>query len=551
MKQMKSLIGLALGAKIYGLGIFLLWLTGCSTEKEEQPSRLFFRYNQSSGITSLDPAFAKDQANIWAVHQLFNGLVQLDDSANIQPCIAKSWQISEDGLRYTFFLRSDVFFHDHPLFPNGKGTKVTATDVVYSFGRLIDKTTVSTGGWIFNQRIDSIQPFVAINDTVFELRLVKPFAPMLGMLSMQYCSIVPKAIIDYYGSEFRANPVGTGAFRFKIWRENEALVLERNPQYFEKDSSGTPYPYLDGIKISFINNRRSEFLLFAEGKLDFISGTDPAYKDDLLTPSGDLQPQWQGKIQLLHSPYFNTEYLGILQTDQQPFAPLRNKLFRQAINYAIDRQALVRYALNNRGKPAESGFIPAGLPVFDPKAVRGYTYNPQKARQLLQQSQQLPQLQSQPLVLLSSPAHKDICSLIEKQLQEVGIPISVSISPASIVRSNMAKGKTGFFKASWIGDYPDAETFLNPFYGQHPAPPNYTRFNNAQFNALYQQALATANPESRFALYQEMDRIIIEEAPVVPLFYDEVMRFTQANIQQLGVNVFNLLTLKQVKKTQP
>jgi len=125
-------------------------IVACHQNRRQSDDRTVFRYNESSGITSLDPAFASNQANIWAVNQLYNGLVQLDDRLEIMPCVASDWRISVDGMVYTFFLRDDVFFHDYEKFPKGKGRKVTAHDFVYSFNRIVDPNIASPGSWIFN-----------------------------------------------------------------------------------------------------------------------------------------------------------------------------------------------------------------------------------------------------------------------------------------------------------------------------------------------------------------------------------------------------------------
>ena len=152
-------------------------LYSCGGNKKTKTDKTVFRYNEAAGITSLDPAFARDQANIWAVNQVYNGLVQMDDNLNIKPCIARSWEISEDGLIYTFHLRNDVFFHDHNLFKNGKGRKVNASDFVNSFFRIIDETVASPGAWIFNN-IDRTAKsnylgFEAVNDTLLKIYLNK------------------------------------------------------------------------------------------------------------------------------------------------------------------------------------------------------------------------------------------------------------------------------------------------------------------------------------------------------------------------------------------
>ncbi len=131
--------------------VAVIFLSGCETDKKGKSSgKTVFRYNEASGITSLDPAYAKGQADIWACNQLYNGLVQMNDALEVMPCIAKSWDISDDGTDYTFHLRDDVFFHKDKAFDSGSGRKVVAADFVYSFNRILDSQIASPGAWVFN-----------------------------------------------------------------------------------------------------------------------------------------------------------------------------------------------------------------------------------------------------------------------------------------------------------------------------------------------------------------------------------------------------------------
>lgn len=164
---------------------------------------------------------------MWAIHQLYNTLVEVDSNLHIVPSLAKRWEISEDKKTYTFFLRNDVLFHNDECFADTEGRKLTARDVEYSFKRILDKSVASPGSWIFNGKVDSIEAFKAIDDTTFQLKLLKPYNPILGILSMQYCSVVPKEAVDKYGTDFRRHAVGTGPFRFVAWEEGQAMVLKK------------------------------------------------------------------------------------------------------------------------------------------------------------------------------------------------------------------------------------------------------------------------------------------------------------------------------------
>ncbi|MCW3113709.1 MAG: transporter substrate-binding protein [Segetibacter sp.] len=528
--------------------IFYSLLTGCSSESNQQ--KQVFSFNLTEGVSTLDPAFAKSQATIWTSHQLYNTLVETDSNLNIVPSIAKSWDVNEERLLYTFHLRNDVVFHDNEAFENGKGRKLVAADVTYSLSRIMNRATASSGAWIFNNRVDSTAAFTAIDDTTFQLKLIRPFHPILGILTMPYCSIIPKEVVEKYGKDFRSHPCGTGPFQFGFWEEGQALVLHRNPNYWEKDRQGISLPYLDAVKISFLDSRATEFLAFQQGQLSFINDIDPSFKDEVLTKAGELRKDWQQKIVLNKHPYLNTEYLGVLVDDKNEAArnsPLHIKAVRQAINSSINRKKLMMYMRNSIGISAEGGFVPAGLPSRNAEMVKGYPYDPEKARRLLKEAGFENGKNMPSITLLTIPMYADIGSFVAKQLEETGIKVQVEVIQKSLLLEQTAKSKATFFRGSWIADYPDAENYMSMFYSKNPAPPNYTRYKNPAFDELYEEALLENNDSIRFRLYREMDQLVINDAPVVPLFYDMVIHLVNKNVHGIQTNALNLLELRWVK----
>ena len=522
-------------------------LAACRQENESAVSKKVFKYNQPNSVTSLDPAFARSQTNIWAVDHLYNGLVQLNDSLRIVPCIAKSWNISKDGKTYTFILRNDVRFHGNPCFAEKNDRVVTASDFVYSFKRLIDNRVQSPGSWVFAGKADTLNPFIALNDSTFQIHLQKPFKPMLSMLTMQYCCVVPKEAVDYYGADFRRNPVGTGPFRFKRWIENQTLFLNKNDHYFEREN-GEQLPYLQGIRVDFISDRKSAFLKFMKGEIDFFSGLESSFINALLTPEGKLQKQLESKITFKKNPFLNTEFIGINYSELPESHPLRNKYFRQALNYSINREQLLKLLRNNVGHPATSGILPPGLPGYRPKLQGMYGYNVEKVKVLLEKAgypggKGLPEI-----VLHCNKDYLDICTFLSRQWQQSGIVIKVETVESATLREMMRNGKTSFFRASWIGDYPDEENYFSLFYSKMGAPPNYTRFSSVEYDKLYEDALQSADPSVIQADYNKMNEIILEESPVVLIFYDETAQFVQKNISGLRSDVMNLLSVKRIKK---
>ncbi len=534
--------------KIIAVAVVLAGLTGCYNKKNQE--RNIFHYNEFNGLASLDPAFAKSQSGMWSSHQIFNTLVEIDDSLHIVPSLAKSWDISADRTVFIFHLRDDVFFHDDAAFPEGKGRKLVAADVEYSFKRIVDKQTASPGSWIFNRKVDSLEAFKAIDDTTFQLKLARPYIPMLGIISMQYCSVVAKEAVEKYGTDFRRHPVGSGPFQFVAWEEGQALVLKKNPRYFEKDSAGNRLPYVDGINVSFYDSKATEFLLFRQHQLEFINDIEASFKDEVLTKRGTLRPEWDNKIVLRTNPYLNIEYLGILVDSTNELvrnSPMRIKKIRQAINYGFDRRKMTLYLRNSLGTPAESGFVPMGLPSFDASVVKGYYYDPAKSKQLLAEAG-FPDGKGLPVIkLLTVAIYADMANFIAKQLEESGIPVQVEVIQKSLLLTKTSTSTAAFFRASWIADYPDAENYLSVFYSKNPAPPNYTRYKSAAFDAAFEKAIREDNDSIRYKLYQEADKIMIEDAPVVPLWYDKVVWLVQPNVKGFNPNALNLLELRRVR----
>ncbi|HUH32734.1 MAG TPA: ABC transporter substrate-binding protein [Daejeonella sp.] len=533
---------------ILALSVFIL---ACGQQVSDN-KKTVFNINLDAGLTSLDPAFARNQNALWMVNQLFNGLVQVDDSLKTVPAIAKSWEISDDGKTYTFHLRPDVHFHDDPLFPNGKGRKVVAADFVYSYSRIIDPKTASSGAWIFNDKVEGKEAFKAVNDSTLQITLRNPFTPFLSMLTAQYCSVIPHEVAEHYGKDFRNHPIGTGPFKFKYWKEGEILVMLKNENYWESEGNNR-LPYLDAIRSTFISDKQTAFMEFIKKNLDFFNSIDGSYRDDILTKSGKMTKKYEGKFQLRTGPYLNTEYLGILVDTSMAIvktSPLRNKKIRQAINYSIDRKKMVKYLRNSIGTPGHAGFIPEGMPGFDMETVKGYEYNPEKAKKLLAEAgfpngKGLPEIKLQ-----TSTTYKDLIEFVQGELNALGFNCKVEVNQTSSLRELIAKNSVNFFRGSWIADYPDGENYLSVFYSKNYVPigPNYTSFKNKKFDALFERSFYETDDEKRYALYRQMDNLVMEESPVVVLFYDQLINLYQNNITGMSNNAQNLLILKNVKK---
>lgn len=560
------------GRRLYIFFVLALVFASCKNSKEHDGQ--VFYWNMATGVTSMDPAFARVQSNIWVTNQIFEGLVGLDDSLHVVPAIAKRWTISPDGLAYIFYLRDGIYFQDNEAFSSGKGRKVTAADFAYSFNRIIDPKTASPGAWIFNGKVkmlaDSVSgAFTAVNDSTFKIELTKPYRPFLQLLALKYASVVPHEAIEKYGKDFRAHPVGTGPFQLLYNYEGDKVVLEKNLHYYLREK-GKQLPYLDRVVISFMPNKQNEFFSFLNGKLSILTGLDASFKDDLLEKNGDLKQKFKGKFQFRKIPYLNTEYLGILVDPKLNSSPLIEKTVRQAISYAIDREKMIRYLRNNIGIAGTQGFVPPSLlkdtaitdmefiPSNIPQHIsivseghrKGYyNYDPAQARHLLNSIGYSTQKPLTGIRIVTTDQYLDMAVFVQKQLEDVGIMLQIDNVPPSSLSEMKAQGKAPFFRGSWIADYADPENYLSIFYSKNCPPngPNYFYYRDPAFDRLYEASLAEQDEKKRNQMYCAMQDILMDDAPVIVLFYDVIVRLVDNRVEGLNSNAINLIDLKKVR----
>ncbi|MGB0837498.1 MAG: ABC transporter substrate-binding protein [Flavobacteriaceae bacterium] len=519
----------------------VLLVLSCSSEVSSDDSKRVFRYNEYSNISSLDPAFAKNQAHIWAINQLYNGLVKLNGQLEVVSDIADSWEIDQGGKRYRFTLKPEVRFHDNPCFNDGRGRAVKASDFEYSFSRLTDRNLAAPGAWLFAK----VAGFYAESDSVFVIELNEAFPPFLGLLAMKYCSVIPHEAVEYYKNDFSRNPVGTGPFQFRVWEENVKMVLTKNLNYFRKDALGNSLPYLDAVSIRFLPDKQSEFLELLQGNIDLLSGLDPSYKDEIIGPQGGLKEKYHSQFKLLSAPYLNTEYLGVNMDMESCMQDVR---IRKALNLGFDRKKMIKYLRNNMGYPALQGMIPKGLPSHSDRVFTGY--QPDVAKELIQEVKAEHPNWDFSIKISTNSQYLDLCEFIQREWQDLGLDVEVDVMPPSTLKQSKATGKLQMFRASWIADYPDGENYLSLFYSPNFAPggPNYTHFSSSSFDKSFEMAIKILEVPNRIEAYKELDSLLMSSYPVIPLYYDKVIRMVPNNLVNMKINGVNMLDLEEVKK---
>ena len=551
---MKILYLNVIKAGIIALAIFL---SGC-TEKVNTDK--IFRYNEPNGIESLDPITAN---NYPALHVLINtceGLIWYNKDAQIEPLIAKSYSISEEGTLYTFSLRNDVYFHDDPCFENGKGRKVNASDFKYCYERVCDPRIKTRGLWVFRDKVtgaeefsdspdkvNEIKGFIAVNDSTFQIKLIQPFAPFLSILTMPYGYVYPKEAVEYYKENFGFHIVATGPFKFVKWDIDKELICEKNKNYWGKDKDGISLPTIDGFKVSFIRSTETEFLDFKENKLDFQKPTVDVY-GQITDDGGNLKPEYD--FDLIKQPYLNTVYLAaMLNADKEggknnPF--VGNIKLSQALNYAIDREKIVKFVLKNKGTPGVNGPLPKGMPGFS-EEVKGYSYDREKAKKLLEEA-------GYPggkglglkLVFHNDESQRELSEAIQAQFKDIGINLEIEEMLGAAHRSAQNEGKLSFWRANWGADYYDPENYYALFYSKNETPtgPNTTCYKNSKVDSLYELGLRLTDFNERMKVYHEIDKILFEDSPWMIVYYNQYIYLKQRNIKGMYVDGLGIINLK-------
>lgn len=544
---------------VLGLSIALSVLfVSCGGEQPGETENLgmLFRYNEPAGIKTLDPAKVVRFEDFIAVGNIFNGLVTLDEDMTVQPDLADYWTVSNDGKEYTFYLRKGVMFQESKYFSEGSRL-MNADDVIYSYMRIMDPEFGSPGKYVFSNvdrsKNSNYKGIVAEDDFTVKIYLKRPQPSFLYQLSLPYGCIVPHEVVEAEGDMFGIRPVGTGPFKLVKWKHGVKLVLGKNENYFEEDDQGNSLPYLDAVSVSFIADKHSELIQFKNGKFEMISGLNEDEKDDILDLNGELIPELQDGHYLIKTPWLYTEYLGILVDEDIVMDEnkiLMNQKVRQAIGYAIDREGLIKYIRNSVGVPASTGFVPEGMPGYEHYAIEGFEFDLDKARKLLLESGYANATNKPKVTLRATADYKGMCEYLQKQLDDLGLDVTIDIIEGSYMNTTIAQFETNFYRKSWIADFPDAINYFQLFYSGNFYPEdglNYTHFSDHTYDEVYEKAIIEDSLELRYDYYKQMHQIIHDQAPVIPIYYGETLRFYNSAVSGVESNALNMLDLTRVK----
>jgi peptide/nickel transport system substrate-binding protein len=520
-----------------------------------------YRMNEVGGIRTLDPVRLNDAPSHHIVHQIYDLLIDFDSSLTIQPELAESFDVSEDGITYTYHLRKGVLFHDSPVFHDGKGREMKASDIKYCFDRILDAKSQTLGATYFLDKVKGAQQyydatgsgnppstgvegFRVVDDYTFAVDLIKPFAAFKYYPALGFCYIYPKEAVDKYGQDFFKNPVGTGAFVFDHWEKDQELVLKRNPHYWRKDEAGNQLPLLDGVVFTFIRDEKQQLNEFQLGKLEEAYRIPTEFLRTVLNEDGSLTPDW-AQFRLDRVPALSTQYYGMLSSGDV-FKDIR---IRKAFNYSIDREKVIKYVLQGQANgPAIHGLTPPSMPGYNTGRINGYSYNLDSARALMAAAG-FPQGKGFPSITLQLNSGGGRNELVAEAIQDMlvkglGIDVKLQVLEWSQHLELVENGKANFWRAGWIADYPEPENFLNLLYSKNipkegPSAINSTRYSNPQFDALFEQALATLDDAARYDLYAQAEQIAVNDAAMLWIFYDLDYRMVQPYVRGYNSNAMD------------
>ena len=532
-----------------------------------------FRMNENADFRSLFPLDVTEVTGQRITDQIYEGLVKLSQSdLSIIPSLAEKWEKNEDATVWTFYIRKGVKFHDDACFPDGKGREVTANDFKYCFDKLCEsfgqnqafavtfKDKVVGASEYYQSTIDKkplaegVKGVKVMNDYKLQVILLFPSPNFLNILTDPGCRLYPKEAFDKYGIDIRTKCVGTGPFRVKNIKEGDNVILERNPNYWRVDEYGNELPYLDIVKFTFVKEKKSEFLEFKKGNLDMIFRLPTEMIPEILD-KGDATKDKKSSFEIQIAPAMSVFYYGFLHQSDI----FSKKEVRQAFNYAIDRNKIVNYMLQGEGIPANYGIVP---PVFkkdyDYSSIKGYVYDPDQARKLLAEAgykngKGFPKMTLQ---TNSDGGERNIqvAEVTQRMLKEnLNINIDINVMPRPEHYANLETGNALFWRATWQANYPDPESFLNLLYGKNVpanlhdrAYMNSMRYKSPKFDSLFAAAVKEVDSKKRFDLYVKADQVAVDDAAVMPIFYDEHYRLLKLYVKNFPINAMEYRDLTKV-----
>lgn len=565
------------------LGVLLLM--GCghsdrdsSSHPEPKGGRAYggtLRINETEKYVTLYPHNISDAISHNIANQIYEGLVKFNsrDITKVLPCIAEKWDVSPDGLTYTFYLKSGVRFHDDACFPGGQGREVKAADFKYTFELLC---TAGSNNQLFEFRnlvkgankyyeasmkgkpSFEIEGVKVVNEYTLQLTLNVPSNPFLFILAGPAGYVIPHEAIAKYGDK---STVGTGPFFFSKQNTGDQIVLLRNPHYHRTDSLGNMLPFLDTLEVTFIPEKTKELEAFKNGTVHVIFGLPAASISEMVEQELADFSSKNPKYFLHRNSELMTQYYQFNVT-KKPFDDVR---VRKAFSYAIDREKIIADVLNTEAYgPGICGLTPPGISGYDITNIMGYNFNPKEAKKLLAEAG-YPDGRGFPKITIETNSgggkYVDLVEEIKKQLKEVlNVEVDFTVVPFAQKLEDAKYGRADIFRSGWVADYPSPENFLRTLYGEYvpenpadPSYPNTVRYKNPKVDSLLRRGFTAASQKESYDYFKEAEKLIMADAPIIVLWYGENLNMIHSYVKGFYFNSMNYKDFSEtyIQKTSP
>lgn len=520
----------------------------------------YFRFQSPQLFESLNPLEITNPYTRNITFQIFENLLRIDTKTmRPEPNLAKTITLDPTGKIYTLTIRDSVFFHDDPAF-QGQERKLTVQDVKFSLEMACSNLPVNKAAFLLSSKIKGAKTFFnrskrkmpkagvpgirVVNDSTLQIELVEPFSGFKEILAHPNLAIIAPEIYQAYGNEMGNHPVGTGPFCLKTQTDYQ-IELSRNERYWKRDKWSNRLPYLDGILVRFSDNKKNELNDFQSEKLDCVLDIPVDQINYLLGSLQDAQKGENVMHKVLSEPSMSMMFIGFACQSKE-FSDVR---VRRAFNMVVDRNLVVNQYLSGEGWPAKNGFIPP-LDFFPNEDVQPLENNIEEARSLMSEAgypngKNFPELEVYVNGVIGDPNYNMTKGVIDQINEKLGTKIKVKVCTAKERDQAVASGKAKMWRAGWIADYPNPESFMSLFYSRNINKSNSTinsfRFRNQEFDAIFEQANKEQDETIRNQLFALCDQIIVNEGVVIPVLTEDFIVFLNDRVKNFEPNSLEIL----------
>ena len=501
------------------------------TEPTEASEPVVLRVAIPSDPMALEPGLFLSLYTSEVSQNIHAGLVTYSDDGSITPLVAKSWEVSEDGLTYVFHLRDDVLFHN--------GRKMVANDFKVGWARYLDPGVQSNVGPdylgaiagaqdVIEGKTKELTGVVAVDDYTLRVALSEPDPGFLMRLATTPTWVVPAEAVVAGEPKWMDKPIGAGPFRFVEWKRNEIIILEAFDGYF------LGRPQIDRIEYYVVPDATTEVAMYEGGELDIAAVPHSELERIQADPDLSSEVHFWARARMIAL---------ILNHDLVPeFGDLR---VRQALATAINRQQLAEVVMRNAVMAAES-LVPPGIPSYDPN-LKGAEYNVELAQQLLAEAG-YPGGEGFPAMEISAyGANLDVSEAVAAMLKaNLGIDIVANpMERGALVGAMWALDQLPFFMKGWTADFPSAEVWLYQWLGCG-VESNFANYCNPEYDAIVDQAMSTSDPEEQITLWRQAEQLAMDDVAMIPLMYNQYIYLVKPNVANFWCNFSGPMELFEV-----